>query len=232
MIVHCSNYSDVLKAYSENKIASFLTIENACFLKSEIDVKKCREMGIKVMSLVWDKDNYLSCGAGTENDTGLSAVGKSIIKSMERYGIFPDVSHLSDRSFYDVCDIYSGVLLATHSDSRTVCNARRNLTDEQFRIICKSGGYVGINLYPYFLTGCKTAKVCDIIRHIDYFLSLGGEKHIGLGLDFDGVDFLPENVTGIENIYDLFNEMVKIGYKTDLIDNIAHKNLESVLKFF
>lgn len=229
---HCENYDDMVKAWNRGKTACFLSVENSSFIKKPDDVLMCRRKGIRLMSLVWNKDNHLASGAETQNDIGLTEIGKAVIRKMEDCGVFLDVSHMSDKSFYDACSVYGKPLVASHSNSRKVCDVKRNLTDEQFLAIIKSGGYVGVNLYPLFLTGSEKASVSDIIRHVEYFLSLGGEDTIGIGLDFDGVDFLPEGINGVCEVDKIFNEMAKIGYRSALIDKIAHKNLERLLKFF
>lgn len=224
--VHCENYKDLQAAHESNRAACFLSVEGGEFVDSAEDIDYIRNRGVRLMSLAWDNDNEL---AGYR---GLTAFGKDILGYMEKKGMFLDVSHLSDRGFYDACSLYSRPVFASHSNSRSVCDVKRNLTDEQFLYICKTGGYVGINLYPLFLTGTERATISDILRHIEHFLSLGGENHIGFGLDFDGIDFMPQEIGGIEDAGEIITEMNKLGYNQELIDKIAHKNLERALKIF
>ena len=81
----------------------------------------------------------------------MTEFGKIIVNEMNRIGMYIDVSHLNDRSFYDIEKITNVPIIATHSNSRSICRHRRNLTDDMFKRIIRSGGCVGINFYPpYF----------------------------------------------------------------------------------
>ena len=136
------------------------------------------------MTLTWNFQNALagSCVTGE----GLSGQGREFVREAQRLGILLDVSHLSDRAFWDLCEISEKPVVASHSNSRAVCANRRNLTDEQFLALCRLGGTAGINLYGAFLTdGAPTLD--DVYRHVDRFLSLGGEGHeAGGGRAVDG----------------------------------------------
>jgi membrane dipeptidase len=100
-----------------------------------------------------------------------------------------------------------------------------------FKIICNSGGCVGINLYPPFLTEKEKCLSTDAIRHIEHFLSLGGENHIGIGADFDGTEnILPEDIHGCEELYRIFDLLEKEGYSNELIEKISHKNFERIFE--
>ena len=132
--------------------------------------------------------------------------------------------------FWDVIEVSEKTVIASHSDSRTICNNKRNLTDEQFLAIKKCGGVTGINLYPLFLSGDKKATICDVIKHIEHFLGLGGEDNISLGADFDGIDFMPENIEGVQDLYKLFEEMLKLGYSENIINKLSCTNMERILQ--
>ncbi|MCC8169760.1 MAG: dipeptidase, partial [Oscillospiraceae bacterium] len=116
-----------------------------------------------------------------------------------------------------------------HSNSRRICSHRRNLSDRQFKIICASGGCVGINFYPKFLSDDGNAGIDDIVKHIEHFMALGGENHIGIGADFDGVDYLPNGIRGCEDTYKVFERLLQLNYKEEQVEKISHKNFEDVL---
>lgn len=141
--------------------------------------------------------------------------------------MYIDVSHLNDRSFYDIAEISSLPIIASHSNSRSVCKHRRNLTNDMFSIIKNSGGCVGVNFYPPFLNDSGSANIDDIVRHIEHFLDLGGENHIGLGTDFDGTDgLMPTGICGCEDVYKLFDRLLQLNYSEALIEKISHKNFK------
>ena len=109
-----------------------------------------------------------------------------------------DVSHLSDEGFWDVMDITSGPVCASHSNSRRVYPVSRNLTDEMFRAICQTGGVAGLNLYTGFL-GEEPVTLEAACRHVLHWLELDGGKHIALGGDLDGCERLPEGLGGVDD---------------------------------
>lgn len=211
-------------------ITPILSIESADMVKSVDDIKKLKEYGVKILSLTWNYSNQLAGGAD-EKEKGLTQLGKEVVKALYQNDILLDVSHLNDRSFYEAAELYKGPICATHSNSRYICNHHRNLTDEMFKIICNSGGCVGINLYPPFLTEKEKCLSADAIRHIEHFLSLGGENHIGIGADFDGTEnILPEDIHGCEGLYRIFDLLEKEGYSNELIEKISHKNFERIFE--
>jgi len=149
---------------------------------------------------------------------------------MNELGIFLDVSHMNDRSFCDAIELTELPPFATHSNSRAVCNNPRNLSDEQFKLIKEKGGFVGINYYPLFVTGSKKARITDIIKHMEHFLGLGGEDVIGLGSDFDGIDFVTDDLSSIGDIDKLIDEMKRIGWSDCLVRKILSENFENIVK--
>ena len=94
----------------------------------------------------------------------------------------------------------------------------------------KNEGFIGVNIYPEFLNNTESADVTDIIRHIDHFLSLGGENTIGLGTDFDGVPVLPADIHNAGELYRLFDELLRLGYSQTLVDKISHQNMVAFLE--
>lgn len=187
------------------------------------------KVGVRTVSLTWNNDNPL-CGGIENNNTGLTNIGKSLIQNMQHLDMVLDVSHISDKGFYDVLEFEDLKIVATHSNSRTVCCHKRNLTDEQFKIICQKGGVVGINTYPLFVNGTDSACVYDLIRHIEHFCSLGGEYNIGLGADFDGIDYKIKDINSCEKMNILFNELAKMNYTEQLIRGIYCENFLNFYK--
>lgn len=217
-ITVCKNFSDF--SLSKSKQNAFLSIEGAECIDSISDILKLKENGVFMIAPTWNFRNKIACGVMEERDTGLSEFGKKAICEMDRLGIILDVSHMSEKSFFDAVKIFKKPIVASHSNSKAVINHKRNLTDEQFLEIKKSGGVAGINLYPDFLGE-------SVKEHIDRFLSLGGEDNIGLGCDFDGIDKLPKGIKGIEDIVKL-----ELPYSTKIRQKILEKNFLRVLKAY
>ena len=207
----------------KSKSNIILTIEGGAALNGKLEnIERYRKLGVRAMTLTWNGHCEIGDGADVESPKGITDFGKNAVEEMERRGIVVDVSHASDKLFYDAAEIAKRPFIATHSNSRTVCGHRRNLTDEQFNIIKSSGGIVGINFHKYFLAD-SGQSIKDIIRHTEYFLSLGGEDTIALGTDFDGGE-LSDDMNGIEDMHKIFNEFARLNYSDTLIDKLFFKN--------
>ena len=185
--------------------------------------------GLRVMSLVWDT-NELGASAYEEVDTGLTDEGIRMARRCAELGIIMDVSHLSDKSFYDLCEYYPLPIIATHSNFRAVCDHRRNLTLDMARIIVARGGVIGLNLYPEFLSSAG-AHVRDIIPHIDYALEHLGEGSVGFGFDIDGTDGkYPEGISLSSSIHEQVADMLLSRYPARTVERIAGENVADFFK--
>lgn len=194
------------------------------------DIKTFYDIGVRFISLCWNGDNIL-CGGCEGENTGITDLGKQTLAQMEKCKIILDVSHMSDKSFWESFENYSLPICATHSVSRTVHNHKRNLTDEQFTAIAKRGGVCGINFYPPFLCDGK-ADINTVIKHIEHFMSLGGENSIGLGSDFDGINASPEGLENSSHIYRLLESLLALNYSQETVEKIAFKNFKALFKKF
>ncbi|MDD6762514.1 MAG: membrane dipeptidase [Clostridiales bacterium] len=213
----------VFDAQDFDGITPLLSVEGAEMIRSAEDVDYLRSRGVGCIALTWNHSNRLAGGAD-EPEQGLTALGKAVVRRMNELGILIDVSHLNDRSFYDIEKINTGIMIATHSNARALCNHRRNLTDEMFKIIRDTGGAAGINLYPPFVTESGVCGVYDVLRHIEHWLELGGEDAVGLGGDFDGVeDNLPRGISGCGDWYKLLDML-----DTETADKISHRNFKRI----
>ena len=187
-VMLCKTKADLSKALQTQKCAAFLSIENGNALGGKLEnIRKAADFGVKIITLTWNGENRLGYGAQAENK-GLKPFGIEAVREMEKYKITVDASHLSARGFDDVAVISPRPFIATHSNSFPVCGHPRNLSDDQFCIIAARNGLVGINFYPLFVNGKKSATFDDLYRHISHFLDLGGETVISIGSDFDGAD--------------------------------------------
>ncbi len=176
---------------------------------------------------------------------GITEAGIKAIEKIEELGIILDVSHLNDKSFWDVVDIASGPIIASHSNARYLANVDRNLDDRQLVAIAESGGIVGINACSDFVS-CDPFKytINDLIAHIDYLKNLIGINHIAFGFDF--CDYLPASYVGQTDIkinsltvrglsseadiINLIDSMKKHGYSQTEIELISYGNFMNYLK--
>lgn len=200
-----------------------LTIEGGAALNGKLEnIERYRKLGVRAMTLTWNGHCEIGDGADVENPKGITDFGRKAVEEMERCGIAVDVSHASDKLFYDVAELAKRPFIATHSNSRNICSHRRNLTDEQFGIIKSRGGIVGLNFHKFFLAEEKQS-IKDIIKHAEYFLSIGGEDVLAIGTDFDGGE-LPDDIHGIEDMHKIYNEFARLNYSETLLEKLFFKN--------
>lgn len=220
----------ISKCFKNNNYSALFTIENSTALNGNIEnVEKFANLGVKIITLTWNAANAVGDGADVSNSNGITDFGKRVVREMEHNGIVVDISHASDKLFYDVAEIANRPFIATHSNSRSVTNHRRNLTDEQFKIIKDRNGIVGINFHRDFLSdNPDSASKYDLLKHIDKFLSLGGENTVCIGTDFDGCS-LPDDITGSESLAEIYEMLLIQNCKESVIRKIFYEN---ALNFF
>jgi len=187
--------------------------------------------GLRILTLSWNFDNDICDSiAGNNTHNGLSEFGRTVVKKAESLGIVIDLSHCSDKTFSDVEEIAEKPFIASHSNSRTVCGNRRNLTDSQIISVSERGGIIGVNLYPWFLTDTGNAGITDIIKHVEYISALVGTEHIGFGFDFDGIEYPPEGIRGVEDTAKVIETLLRLNYSEEAVKGIAGINFAGFMR--
>ena len=183
--------------------------------------------GFRFTTLGWNESNPLTGSHITGG--GLTGQGRAYVAQAQSLGMIVDVSHISDEGFWDIMDITSAPVVATHSNSRAVWNVSRNITDDMFLAICKCGGVVGINLYPAFLG--EDATLDTVCKHILHFLELDPEaEHMALGGDLDGIEVLPADFHGVQDYPKLAEKLLSYGLSENMVYNIFWNNALEVMK--
>lgn len=218
-------YKDSYLPLNNENRKFYLSVENGSVIGDDLSkIPLLKEYGVKAVTIVYNEDNELGSGAFSDSAFGLTDVGKKAVKEFENSDIYIDLSHSSVRTFYDVAEISEKPIIATHSNSYSLCTHRRNLTDEQFEIIKNSRGVVGINFYPPFLNPHQSkASINDVLKHIYHFLSLGGENTLCVGSDFDGCDAL-EELDSIDKIPFFYETLLKNGFNEQVVQKIMYNN--------
>lgn len=205
-----------------------LSLEGAELLGcDEGRLEEVKAWGVRWVNLTWNYPNAL-CGSCRSGE-GLTQRGRDFVRRCGQLGLGIDLSHLSDQGAWDVLRLEAAPVLASHSNSRALCGHPRNLTDELFRAIVGSGGFVGLNLCVHFLGEHPTAETAA--DHLEHFLALGGEDHLGLGSDFDGTD-VPEDLSGVQDLPRLWAVLEHRGFSPELIHKLAWENLNHFLHLF
>ena len=255
-------YEDILKNEACGKLSALLTVEEGAVCGGSLErLRELYDMGVRMLTLTWNYRNELGWPAtrrclgqsrgdvdgrltekgetgirgsdGRDAACGLTETGRNFVTEMERLGMIPDVSHLSDAGFDDVGECTKKPFVASHSNTRAVCPSLRNLTDDQIRRLAERGGCMGLNYYDKFLVdgGSKDPEVLweALIRQARHITDVGGMEILGLGSDFDGIPTNPA-LPGAEAMPVLWDRLKTAGFTENQLDGIFCGNVMRVYR--
>ena len=197
--------ADLHRLKAEGRKAIMLGIENGYAIGRDLSLlRQFRdEFGIVYMTLCHNGNNDI-CGSARPREgeplEGVSAFGADVIREMNRLGILVDLSHASERSFYDALDISQTPIVCSHSSARVLCDHPRNLTDDQLRALAAKGGVAQVTFYNGFLRTDGQASILDAVAHLNHMVQVAGIEHVGIGTDFDGDGGVPGLASAAELI--------------------------------
>lgn len=220
-----TRFAEIMQANKEGKIAAMLSIEGADVLEGRLSMLRVyHRLGVRMVGLVHSLRNLLADGvADNRTKGGLSQFGVEVVEELNRLGMIVDVSHLSDAGFWDVIKVSKVPVVASHSNSRTVCPHPRNMTDDMIRALAECGGVMGMNFATDFVHP-KNPSVETLVDHIDHIVDLVGPEHVGLGSDFDGIPTTPRGLEDASKMPEITEELLKRGYSEDYIRLILGGN--------
>ena len=143
--------NDVRKASENGRIAALMGLEGGYAIDERLEnVDRYFQMGVRYMSPAWSVSTTWAGSSGDEagKTRGLNDFGKQVVREMNRLGMMVDVSHVSDKTFWDIVNTSSRPVIATHSGCRAIANVPRNLTDDMIVALAKTGGVVNVIFYP------------------------------------------------------------------------------------
>jgi membrane dipeptidase len=145
---------DITQAYLDNVFCVLLGIEGGHSIENDLGLLRLyHQLGVRYMTLTWSNSNEWADSSGEPPvHNGLTDFGRSVVREMNRLGMMVDVSHASDKTFWDVLQTTHAPIIASHSSARALADSPRNLTDEQLRAVATSNGVVMVNFYPAFLS--------------------------------------------------------------------------------
>jgi membrane dipeptidase len=219
---------EVRENYEKGVMSGILTIEGPAGFGFDPELlQDLYAVGFRISTLGWNDQNALTGSQVTGG--GLTDQGREYVREAQRLGMIVDVSHISDEGFWDIMQIADKPVIASHSNSRAVCDVKRNLTDDMFKAICQTGGVAGINQYAEFLGDKPNLDtVCD---HILHFLELDPEgDHIALGGDLDGCEELAEGFNGVQSYPAMAKRLLERGVGEKIVRKIYWDNALEVME--
>lgn len=224
--------SDGLRtAWQSGRCAAFLAVEDARLLGGQLDrLDTLAARGVTYLTLGWSGKSCICASHDVPKgeDTGLTDFGRAVVARCFETGILPDISHASERTADEVLTLAEEAgapVIATHSNAYTVYPHTRNLRDEHARRLFALGGLIGLNLCAHHLCDCtgRHATVDDILRHVDHWLALGGERHLAIGGDLDGAS-LPDGIRGVGDVASIGDALARQGISEAVIRRIFSEN--------
>lgn len=184
LIFQGRSYLDIEKAHNENKTAVFFGFQNCSPIEDDIKlVESVHQMGAVFMQLTYNNQSLLATGCYEENDSGVTRMGKEVIKEMNRVGVIIDMSHSADKSTFDAINLSEKPIAITHANPLFWHKAKRNKPNDILKALGESGGMLGLSLYPHHLldgTNCTLDSFCQMVGKTAEII---GTKNLGIGSD-------------------------------------------------
>lgn len=241
IIKQAKNYQDIINNNKEYKMSAILTIEEGETIEGSLEkLQYFYDRGVRMMTLTWNYPNQIGFPnidatkevkeiTSVNTVDGLTEFGIKVVKKMNELGMIVDCSHLSDKGFYDVIKYSSSPIVCSHSNSRTIQNVSRNLSDDMILMLKENGGIMGINYCHDFISYSNEDQIQDIIKHIKHIVKIGGIDICALGSDFDGIGTV-KGMSDCTKTNVLYDELLKSGFSNEEVDKIFYKNFLRVFK--
>lgn len=230
----CRTTAEIKSAIQRGSLAVVLHLEGAEAIDGDLHfLDVLYAAGLRSLGPVWSRHNIFGHGVpfafpgGPDTGGGLTAAGEKLVSACNEMKILVDLSHITEKGFWDVAELSSAPLVATHSNVHAICANPRNLTADQLKAIRDSDGMVGLNFATGFLRpdgAWRTDTGLDVmLRHLDAMIEAVGETRVGLGSDFDGA-MLPAAIGSSAGLQVLIEAMHQHGYGDALVQRLAHGN--------
>ena len=232
-----SEHLDEWNADADNvPIAFILSLEGADSIRTLTDLETAYGYGLRALGPAhYGIGRY---ALGHDHDGPLSPAGRELLQEMDRLGLILDLTHLSEPTFWDALECYSGPVWASHHNCRALVDDPRQLSDDQIRAIAERNGVIGLALdawmiVPGWVRGKSTPQDAgvtleDAVNHIDHVCQLLGDtQHCGIGTDLDGgfgTEQTPVDLDSIADVRRILEILRKRGYSQTDIIHIAHGN--------
>jgi membrane dipeptidase len=152
-MVFCRTADDIRRAHKDGKIAALMGVEGGHMIGNDIRIVRIfGDLGVRYMTLShFYNDEWADSSTDKPAHNGLTDYGKDIVREMNRQGIMVDISHVSDKTFYDALEVSKAPLVASHSSCRAICNHPRDMTDDMIKALAAKGGVIQINYEKSFI---------------------------------------------------------------------------------
>ncbi len=229
LISHANTFNEFINIFNSKKIASLLCIEGGEALDGNIEnLQNLYNLGVRLLTITWNNDNALGSGVLGQN-IGLTNLGKEVVLHSNNSNMILDISHLNTLGFYDVLELSTKPVIASHSNCYSIYSTKRNLSDEQLKALHQTKSYVSFTLHSPFINGINNCNEKDILLHIEHLITILGEDYVSFGSDFDGTNSLPCEINSICDLSTLYN-LIEKTYNKTIANKIFYENQLNFLK--
>lgn len=221
--------------FHPTKINAVMTLESMCYIQDNPEevLTWMYEKGVRIGSLTWNEENALATGAKSNPSRGLTPLGRRAIQHMNQLGMIVDISHTNEKSFWDILEISTVPVIATHSNSRVYANVHRNLSDQQAKALMDKGGLIGLVAAKHFVSDDEAKQDAHhLALHALHWANLKSVDHIAIGFDY--MDYLGDygrtsmasDLQDATQSQNLVNALREVGFSEDDLEKIAWKNVQ------
>jgi membrane dipeptidase len=177
--------ADIRRAKQENKVGIILGWQNTSGIEDRLEfLPVFRDLGVRVMQLTYNTQNWVGTGCWESRDGGLSDFGRAVVHRMNDLGILVDLSHVGAKTSEDAIRHSKKPVAVTHGCPAALKPHARNKTDAQLKLLADHGGFAGFATYTPFMPNGPDTTLDDCVDGIEHFISILGEDHVGIGTDF------------------------------------------------
>lgn len=228
LIAPVFSYEDIERNMNQGKMSALLSGEEGQICLGNVSVlRNLYRLGMRMMTLTWNHENDLAYP--NQIEIGLKDKGFEIISEMEKLHMIIDVSHLSDKGFYDVLSHTSKPFVASHSNARAVCGHPRNLTDEMLKAMGERGCVTGLNYCSEFLSDANLSTTETMVAQVKHITNVAGTDIMALGSDFDGIQG-SQDLKNASYVPKLYDGLKNAGFSSEDVDKFFYKNALRVFK--
>jgi len=239
---------DVRRIAAAGRIAALMGLEGGHAIENDLsNLQMFYNRGVRYMTLTWNNtSDWADSSRDTPRHNGLTAFGKRVVAQMNEIGMIVDISHVSDKTFWDVMEATRAPVIASHSAARALADHPRNMSDDMLRAVGHNGGVVMVNFGDIFIDPEKSSNwkiaafalrhlgwprtpLSVLIDHIDHVARVAGVDHVGLGSDFDGMPFFPAGIEDVSGYPSITVELLRRGYSEKDVRKILGENALRVL---
>lgn len=236
----CRTAEEIESARAAGAIAAVGHIEGAEGISDSLEeLDLYYAAGVRSIGPVWSRPNRFGYGVpiflegSPDTGPGLTDAGRRLVERCRELRLVVDLSHLSEKGFWDVARMADAPLVASHSNVWDLCGSSRNLTNSQLEAIGESDGLVGLNFGTLFLRGDgkldENTDLTIMVDHLRRMVDIAGVDHVGFGSDFDGTT-IPKGIGTAAGLPQLLSALRSAGFAPEEIRKIAYENWLSLLR--